>query len=180
MKNVVIIGAGPAGLTAGYELLRRGADVRVTILEESWSAGGISKTVRFEGNRMDIGGHRFFSKDQKIMDWWEKMLPIQGQDAYDDKVLHRKKDLKAGGPDPEKEDRVMLIRQRVSRIYYRRKFFDYPISLKWATIRNMGFFCTMKAGFSYLASCVHKLDNTSLENFYRKDSGNFLCGYDCS
>ena len=174
MENVVIIGAGPAGLTAAFELLKRKADVKVTVLEESRSAGGISKTVRFEGNRMDIGGHRFFSKEQKIMDWWEKMLPIQGHDAYDDKVLHRKKTLKAGGPDPEKEDRVMLIRRRVSRIYYNRKFFDYPISLKWETLRNMGFICTMKAGFSYLASCIHKLENTSLENFYRNRFGKVL------
>ena len=60
MKKVLIFGAGPAGLTAAYELLRSGKDYEVTILEESGEVGGISRTVRYGGNRMDIGGHRFF------------------------------------------------------------------------------------------------------------------------
>lgn len=60
----------------------------------------------------------------------------------------------------------MLIRNRVSRIYYKKKFFDYPISLKWETIKNMGFFTTICAGFSYLKACVFKKKETSLENFY--------------
>lgn len=174
MKSIAIIGAGPAGLTAAYELLKKEKEVQITILEESKVIGGISRTVAFQGNRMDIGGHRFFSKDKQVMDWWEKMMPLQGADAYDDKVLHREKQLHAGGPDPEKEDRVMLLRQRVSRIYYKHKFFDYPVSMKWSTIKNMGFFCTIKAGFSYLASCVHKLEESSLENFYRNRFGKVL------
>jgi len=174
MKKIVVIGAGPAGLAAAYELLASGRDMQVTILEETEVVGGISRTVRFQGNRMDIGGHRFFSKDQRVMDWWEKMMPLQGAEAFDDRVLGRKKTLKEGGPDPEKQDRVMLLRQRVSRIYYRHKFFDYPISMKWQTIRNMGFFCTIKAGVSYLVSCVHKLEETSLENFYCNRFGRVL------
>lgn len=174
MKNIVIIGAGPAGLTAAYELLKSEKNVVVMILEESGVIGGISRTVSFQGNRMDIGGHRFFSKDRQVMDWWEKLMPVQGSDAYDDKVLHREKRLCEGGPDPEKEDKVMLLRQRVSRIYYKHKFFDYPVSMKWSTIKNMGFFCTVKAGFSYLASCVHKLEESSLENFYRNRFGKVL------
>ena len=174
MRKIVIIGAGPAGLTAAYELLKRGKDIEVTILEESQEIGGISRTVNCSGNRMDIGGHRFFSKDKRVMKWWAGMLPMQGAPAYDDKVLKRKRKLKKGGPDPEKEDKVMLLRQRVSRIYYKRKFFDYPISMKWQTIRNMGFFCTVKAGFSYLASCLHKRQETSLENFYVNRFGKVL------
>lgn len=174
MKKVVVIGAGPAGLTAAYELLMQDKDVEVIILEESEVIGGISRTVRFQGNRMDIGGHRFFSKDQEVMDWWEKMMPIQGAPAYDDKLLGRAKDLKENGPDPEKEDIVMLLRQRVSRIYFNHKFFDYPISMKLQTFKNMGLVCTIKAGFSYLGSCVHKLEETSLENFYRNRFGKVL------
>lgn len=174
MKKVVVIGAGPAGLTAAYELLMQEKDVEVIILEESEVIGGISRTVRFQGNRMDIGGHRFFSKDQEVMDWWEKMMPIQGAPAYDDKLLGRAKDLKENGPDPEKEDIVMLLRQRVSRIYFNHKFFDYPISMKLQTFKNMGLVCTIKAGFSYLGSCVHKLEETSLENFYRNRFGKVL------
>lgn len=62
MEKVIIIGAGPAGLTAAIELLKNGGDYDVTILEGSQAIGGISQTVRYNGNRMDIGGHRFFSK----------------------------------------------------------------------------------------------------------------------
>lgn len=103
MKNVVIIGAGPAGLTAAYELLQRAPkDYSITILEESNAIGGISKTVKYKNNRMDIGGHRFFSKDQQVMDWWQKMMPRQGKPSFDDIKLHREKKLDAGGPDPEK------------------------------------------------------------------------------
>ncbi len=174
MKRIVIIGAGPAGLTAAYELLEKETDAEIIILEESEVIGGISRTVCFQGNRMDIGGHRFFSKDQSVMDWWEKIMPLQGAPSYDDKKLGREKSLVSGGPDPETEDKVMLLRQRVSRIYFNHKFFDYPISMKLETIKNMGFFCTMKAGFSYLASCVHKLEETSLENFYRNRFGKVL------
>ena len=166
MEKVVIIGAGPAGLTAGLELLKYPDKYKVVILEESQVIGGISRTVRYKGNRMDIGGHRFFSKDQRVMDWWEELMPLQGKPSYDDIRLKRKVNLKKGGPDPEKEDRVMLIRNRVSRIYYKKKFFDYPIKMNLETIRNMGFMTTVAAGFSYLFTLVFKRKEDSLENFY--------------
>lgn len=167
MKKVVIIGAGPAGLTAAYELLQRAPEsYAITILEESNAIGGISKTVKYKNNRMDIGGHRFFSKDQQVMDWWQKMMPRQGKPSFDDIKLHREKELSKGGPDPEKTDRVMLVRNRVSRIYYQHKFFDYPVSLKWDTLKNMGFATTVAAGCSYLKGTVAKKEETSLENFY--------------
>ena len=119
MKTAVIIGAGPAGLTAAYELLSRSKEYRVILLEESDEIGGISKTVRYHGNRMDIGGHRFFSKDERVMEWWNRVMPRQGALAFDDRKLGRERPVTPGGPDPEKEDRVMLVRHRVSRIYYR-------------------------------------------------------------
>ena len=167
MKKVIIIGAGPAGLTAGYELLKdKNNEYEVIILEESQDVGGISKTVRYNGNRMDIGGHRFFSKDKEVMDFWEKLMPIQGKNSFDDEILGREKPLVAGGPDPEKEDRVMLLRTRVSRIYCFKKFFDYPISLKLQTFTNMGFVRTVKSGFSYIKTIFVKKPEDSLENFY--------------
>lgn len=156
MEKVIIIGAGPAGLTAAIELLKNGGDYDVTILEGSQAMGGISQTVRYNGNRMDIGGHRFFSKNQQVMDWWADLMPLQGKPAYDDKKLGHEKPLAENGPDPETEDNVMLVRDRVSRIYYNKHFFDYPISMKPETIKNMGFVTTMKAGFSYLWACVFK------------------------
>ena len=174
-KKVIIIGGGPAGLTAAYELLDKGAgDYAVEIWEESDMLGGISRTVQHNGNRMDIGGHRFFSKDDHVMQWWKEMLPMQGAPSYDDKKLGREKPLVEGGPDPETTDEVMLLRQRVSRIYYHHKFFDYPISMKWDTIRNLGFATTMKAGFSYLGARLHKRPEDSLENFYINSFGKKL------
>ena len=175
MKNVIIIGGGPAGLTAAYELLRDGSgEYRVTILEESETLGGISQTVRYHGNRMDIGGHRFFSKDEQIMKWWSDLMPVQGKPAYDDKVLGREKPLSENGPDPQKEDVVMLVRDRVSRIYYKKCFFDYPVTMNFNTIRNMGLLTTLRAGFSYLKSAICKLPEDNLENFYINRFGRVL------
>ena len=166
MKKVLIIGAGPAGLTAAYELLEKSVDYEVTVLEESDTFGGISRTVEYKGNRMDMGGHRFFSKVPEVNEWWEKMLPTQGHPSMDDMVLNRKYSTKQGGPDPEREDRVMLRRNRLSRIFFNQKFFDYPISLKWQTLKNMGFGTTMMVGFSYLKSLLFKRKEASLEDFY--------------
>jgi protoporphyrinogen oxidase len=174
MKKVIVIGAGPAGLVAACELLKEKENFSVTVLEESDSIGGISQTIRHNGNRMDIGGHRFFSKDDTITKWWSERMPLQGAPSFDDKLLGREKPLVLGGPDPENEDNVMLIRQRVSRIYYLKKFFDYPISMKFSTFKNMGLWRTIKAGFSYLYSTVHKLPETSLENFYINRFGRVL------
>lgn len=102
-KKVIIIGAGPAGLTAGYELLKdKNTQYEVTILEETNEIGGISRTVRYNGNRMDIGGHRFFSKDKEVMDFWENLMPLQGQPSYDDKKLRKREKIKKRWPKSRK------------------------------------------------------------------------------
>ena len=165
-KTVVIIGAGPAGLTAAYELLTKSKDFQPVILEAEDFVGGISRTATYKGNRMDIGGHRFFSKDERVTTLWTSLLPVQGKPSRDDLLLSRDKPLSEGGPDPETTDETMLVRNRVSRIIYLRKFFDYPISLKARTFLNMGFFRTVKAGFGYIGSCIHKREESNLENFY--------------
>ena len=115
---------------------------------------------------MDIGGHRFFSKDKKVVDFWEEILPMQGKPSFDDKLLGREKKLKKGGPDPEKENKVMLLRNRVSRIFYLNKFFNYPIKMEKSTFINMGIGKTLLSGFSYLKSVFIKKKEDSLENFY--------------
>ena len=175
MKKVIIIGAGPAGLTAGYELLKENnGEYEVIILEADNRIGGISKTVNVDGNRMDLGGHRFFSKDEEVMNFWKELMPLQGENSFDDKKLERQKPLVVGGPNPETDDRVMLVRDRVSRIYYLKKFFDYPISLKLETFTNMGLVRTIKAGFSYLKCIFVKKPEDSLENFYINRFGKVL------
>ena len=176
MEKVVIVGAGPAGLTAAYEILKSGKEYEVVILEETSDIGGISRTVKHNGNRMDIGGHRFFSKDKVVTRWWDNIMPMQGAPAFDDATLGRERDINPGGPDPEKEDRVMLKRQRVSRIYYKKKFFDYPITMKPQTFINMGVIATARAGCSYLKSTAKKLPEENLESFYINRFGKVLYG----
>ena len=166
MRKAVVIGAGPAVLTAAYELFDKAEYIEVIVLEESEHMGGISKTVNYKGNRMDMGGHRFFSKVDEVNEWWDMMLPMQGSPASDYKTLGITVPLKENGPDPEKVDETMLMRQRVSRIFYNKKFFDYPISLKPETFTNMGLLTTIQVGFSYLASVFHKREEKSLEDFY--------------
>ena len=166
MKRVVIIGAGPAGLTAAYELSKYPGEYEITVLEESNCFGGISRTVEHNGNRMDMGGHRFFSKVPEVNDWWEKMMPTQGAPAKDYVALGRNCGVRAGGPNPDSTDRVMLIRNRLSRIFFRGKFFDYPIKLSGATLKNMGLLTTVEVGFSYLKSMIFKRRENSLEDFY--------------
>lgn len=165
-KRVIVIGAGPAGLTAAYELLDKSKDYDVVVLEESNTFGGISRTVNYKGNRMDMGGHRFFSKVPEVNEWWEKMLPTQGKMPKDDVELGRKSSVVKGGPNPEKTDRVMLKRNRLSRIFFKNKFFDYPVSLKMETLKNMGFGTTIVVGVSYLKSVIFKRKEKSLEDFY--------------
>ena len=127
-QKVIIIGAGPAGLTAGYYLLKNSNKYEVTILEKEKQVGGISKTINYNGNRMDLGGHRFFTKDDKINKIWQEILPIQGKGSYDDLKLNTSKHFSKNGPNPEKNDKVFLIRNRVSRIYLIRNFFRIQLT----------------------------------------------------
>ncbi len=172
-KTAIIIGAGPAGLTAAYELVTR-TDIKPIIIEQSNDIGGISKTVVHNGNRMDIGGHRFFSKSDTVMKWWLEILPLQGSDSeveVQKDIYYQKKrtlvKLSPDGPDPEKTDRVMLIRNRLSRIFFLRKFFDYPVTLNAKTITNLGFVRIIKIGWTYIWIQLFPVKNiNSLEDFF--------------
>lgn len=165
-KTALIIGAGPAGLTAAFEFLSQDSDIQPIILEATDRIGGISCTINFKGNRIDIGGHRFFSKSDTVMDWWAARMPLQGAPSRDDALLGKDKPWAKDGPNPETIDRVMLIRERISRIFYLRKFFDYPISLKAQTVLNLGIFRTMVAGFGYIGAQLFKRPKEdSLEDF---------------
>jgi protoporphyrinogen oxidase len=167
-KVAIIIGAGPAGLTAALELLRQ-TDIQPIVLERSNEIGGISRTVQYNGNRIDIGGHRFFSKSEKVMNWWQEIMPLQSAPAYDDKLLNRSVPLSNNSDalDPEKSDNVLLTRDRLSRILYLRKLFDYPISLSWQTLSNLGFIKIIKIGLSYLRASIKPIiPEKTLEEFF--------------
>lgn len=163
-KTALIIGAGPAGLTAAYKLLQE-SDIHPIVIEKEDFVGGISRTVNYKGNRIDIGGHRFFTKNKQVQEIWNKLMPTQGEPSIDDKILNNKKPLYIGSPDPEKVDNVFLTRTRTSRILYLRKFFDYPISLNLKTILNLGLLNTTKAGIGYIWSIFFKRKEDSLEDF---------------
>ena len=172
--TAIIIGAGPAGLTAALELERRSA-IKPIVIEASQSVGGLSRTVCCNGNRMDIGGHRFFSKSDRVMRWWLEMMPMEagGGDAGSAgngelryQGQHREVPLPVGAPDPRTEDRVMLLRQRKSRIYFQRRFFDYPIRLNAGLLRGMGAVRAARCGLSYLrAAVMPRRKERSLEDF---------------
>ena len=102
------------------------------------------------------------------------MMPLQGAPSFDDKLLGRSSPLSENGPDPEKQDLVMLTRKRISRIYYKGHFFDYPVTMKWDTIKNMGFVTTVRAGLSYVWSAIFKKKEDNLENFYINRFGKVL------
>lgn len=164
-KEIYIIGAGPAGLAVAYYLLKN-TEYKPTIIEESCYIGGISRTHHYNRNCMDLGGHRFFTKDDEVLKFWEEIFPIQEMPSKDDILLNRTEKFSDSGHNPETEDELFLKRNRLSRIYFLKKFFDYPISFKFETFKNLGFLNLMKAGFGYLFSCVHKRKELSLEDFY--------------
>ncbi|HEY7806619.1 MAG TPA: NAD(P)/FAD-dependent oxidoreductase [Croceibacterium sp.] len=117
--DVAIVGAGPAGLTAGYLLTKAGKSVAIIEKDETY-VGGISRTVEHNGYRFDIGGHRFFSKSQQVVDLWNEILP-------DD----------------------FIQRPRMSRIYYEGKFYSYPLRA-FEALRNLGLLRSAACMLSYL------------------------------
>jgi protoporphyrinogen oxidase len=175
----VIAGAGPAGLTAALELLRR-SDITPLVFESDSQVGGISKTVNYRGNRMDLGGHRFFSKSDWVMRWWQEILPVAEGQTDSDKAVRinyqqKTHDLRPEILAPASSDAVMLVRQRLSRIFYRRRFFDYPLKLNAGTLKNMGLLETLRIGLSYSqAQIIQRSPESSLEDFFVNRFGDRL------
>jgi protoporphyrinogen oxidase len=167
-KTAIIIGAGPAGLTAAHELLDK-TDIKPVIYEMTDGVGGIARTVAYKGNRIDIGGHRLFSKHDKIIEWWCNFLPLQGRPSTDDVVLKRSIPLskKPDAPDPEKTDKVMLIRYRISKIFLLGRLFNYPLSADFRTFIYLGLLRTIKIAISYLKIRLFPIRNErNLEDFF--------------
>ena len=202
-KVAIIAGAGPAGLTAAYELLAR-TDIHPLVCESTDAIGGIAQTFNYKGNRIDIGGHRFFSKSERVMNWWFNILPKQGAPAADTAVKGHEIDyatevvvkylcpecmsegtegakgtkgteVRKRAPDPEKEDAVMLQRPRLSRIFYRKHFFPYPIGITLSVTRRLGFWNTFLIGLSYMKAQMFPLkDELYLDAFFTNRFGKRL------
>jgi protoporphyrinogen oxidase len=166
-SRAILIGAGPAGLTAALELQRK-TGVKPILIEASHDLGGISRTVNYKGNRMDIGGHRFFSKSDRVMQWWQQIMPVVEDPAQAPGVLRyqgQERPVPQSSPAGD-SDLVMLVRQRQSRIYFLRRFFDYPIRLTADTLRKMGMIRTIRCGFSYMRSAIlPQRQERTLEDF---------------
>jgi len=170
IKNIIIAGAGPAGLTLAYEVLKQSEAGSFTpkLIEQDIQVGGISKTVNYKGNRMDIGGHRFFSKSDWVMDWWASHMSYdfaeETEISYQNKT--RVIDGATASQDADGLMGKMLLRDRLSRIYFLRKFFDYPISLSVETIMNLGIVRMTRIGVAYVWSRLFPIrEEKNLEDF---------------
>lgn len=195
-RVAVIAGAGPAGLTAAWELLAR-TDITPVVLETTEATGGIAQTHVYKGNRIDIGGHRFFSRNERVMQWWFSILPRQGAPAADNaahahdveyagEVVVRRLERGPDGrprvveerrkaPDPARDDAVMLQRPRLSRIYWRRSFFPYPLGITLLVAWRLGLLNTAAIGLSYIkAQIFPRRDETYLDAFFTNRFGRRL------
>ena len=169
--RVLVIGAGPAGLTAAYELAAAGV-TDVLVLEATGQVGGLSRSVNYKGNRIDIGGHRFFSKSDWVMQWWLRMLPLAAcaEDASPDLELAYQGMRRRLGEAPaarESDEQVMLLRRRLSRIYFAGRFFEYPLKANLDTALKLGLRRCLALGTSYSwAKLFPRKPERNLEDFF--------------
>jgi protoporphyrinogen oxidase len=163
-------------LTAALELLRRSGEFTLVVVEALDQVGGLARTVRHHGNRMDIGGHRFFSKVDWVMDWWRDILPIPAEMATFVPMRDPSASLDvADALAARAPEKSLLLRPRLSRIYHLRKFFDYPISLSARTLRSLGPARIVKTGFSYARASLFPISpEKNLEDFLINRFGRHL------
>lgn len=164
-EKIIIIGAGPAGLTAAYELSLHNK-YEIIVLESDAQVGGISKTVDYKGNKIDIGGHRFFSKSEWVLEWWQQFLPIYTNEDEIATTYHRQSKAFTISKHAGVDEPHMMLRPRKSRIYYQQKFFNYPLKLNINTIRNIGFRLSLKILADILLRRVNPIHEENLEDFY--------------
>ncbi len=164
-KTAIVIGAGPAGLTAAYELLQQ-AGIRPIVLESGDAVGGLSRTVQYKDYRMDLGGHRFFSKSDRVMRWWMDRMPLETKASGILRYQNQIRAIPESSAPPADEDRVMLVRERKSRIYFLRRLFAYPIRISRDTLQKLGLLRTLHFVGSYLLAAVFpRREEKTLEDF---------------
>lgn len=173
-KTVVIIGAGPSGLAAAYELVEKSSDFTPVIIEKLPCVGGISRTVYRNGMGVDIGGHRLYTNDEYVKSIWFKFLKIQNSPSIDDICAKRNNVYPIEGLNPNEEDDVMLLRRRFSSIIYNSEFFPYPLKFSLKTFLKLGLFTSFYAGLSYIKSMIFKRKEVTLEDFMINRFGEVL------
>ncbi|MCB0321593.1 MAG: NAD(P)-binding protein, partial [Bdellovibrionales bacterium] len=177
--DVLIIGAGPAGITAGVELLRR-SSLKVSIVEASSQIGGISTTADQNGNLMDLGGHRFFSKSKRVMDWWFSVLPLYIDSSItSDTIAYQGKqlglDLAQIPITNDEQISSFRIRPRTSRILFRNHLLPYPLQLSSDLLHAMGVLDTFKAAIGLVRSKLAPIrPEITLEDFFINRFGRCL------
>ncbi len=170
-KYAIIIGAGPAGLTAAYELLKN-TGIKPIIIEASEIIGGLSASINYKGNRIDIGPHRFFSKQEKVMEWWLQFLPLQKTGNAQETISYHQKQVQlktntAPANHSADDKKQMLLVKRQTRIFFLGKFFSYPIKLSFLTIKQLGLYRSLRIIFSYIKSLVMPIKpEKNLEQFF--------------
>ena len=174
MKKIVIIGAGPAGITAGYELAKQKKKYEVTIIEAENIIGGLAKTITHAENYMDLGGHRFYSKNKRVNDWWRKILPLQSKPAVDYYKTNRSISLPFKGPNPYTNDKVLLKRKFFARIFDKQKFYSYPPKFRLKSAVKSGLGNILLCAFDCFGKIFKKKEEKSLEDYYINRYGRFL------
>lgn len=170
-KTALVIGGGPAGLTAAYELLKRTDIVPIVCEADPEYVGGISRTVNYKGNRIDIGGHRFFSKSDRVMRWWSEMLPVEITEGVSTDITYQRTTraltdgLKRAAA--EDGDAVLTVRPRKTRIVHRGTFFAYPVELSLDTLRKLGPWKVFKIAVTYIHAILFPIrPEKTLEDFF--------------